>query len=223
VVADAEIREAVSTLAKDSNLGPPRKIRTLRWKGWTSPPDTPRPGILRWLLDAVAWFAGMSRWIFWLVVVAVVGLIAVLALRALRPGPRPVRGISEPAPNLPTHVGHWDIRPESLPTDIGSAARDYWDRGEQRAALSLLYRGMLSRLVHRHGVPIRVSSTEAECVALATQLAAPRQHYVTTLIDSWERAVYRGQWPATPELRALCAQFGAALETESQTAVRAAL
>ena len=47
----------------------------------------------------------------------------------------------------PTHVRDLDIRPETLPADIGAAARQLWERGEQRAALALLYRGMLSRLV----------------------------------------------------------------------------
>src|SRR4029079_6929748 len=68
----------------------------------------------------------------------------------------------------PTHVRDLDIRPESPTDDIGAAARQLWDRGEQRAALALLYRGMLSRLAHVHRVPIRDSSTEGDCVELAS-------------------------------------------------------
>ncbi len=51
---------------------------------------------------------------------------------------------------LPSHVRELDIRPESLPDDIGAAVRALWLAGERRAALSLLYRGTLSRLVHSY-------------------------------------------------------------------------
>ena len=70
----------------------------------------------------------------------------------------------------PTHVRDLDIRPESLPDDIGAAARALWDRGEHRAALALLYRGLLSRLAHVHRLPIRDSSTEGDCLALAARI-----------------------------------------------------
>ena len=50
-----------------------------------------------------------------------------------------------------------------------------WDRGDHRAALALLYRGLLSRLVHVHRVPIRDSSTEGDCLALAARCLTPRR------------------------------------------------
>ena len=86
-----------------------------------------------------------------------------------------------------------DIRPESLPPDIGAAARALWERGEHRAALALLYRGMLSRLAHVHEVPIRDSSTEGDCLALAARkLDAARVAYVTQLVRTWQRVMYGG-------------------------------
>jgi hypothetical protein len=106
-----------------------------------------------------------------------------------------------------------DIRPGSLPDDIGSAAFALWNRGEVRAALALLYRGMLSRLAHAHGIPIRHSTTEGECLALAaSHLRDDRTAYVSRVVSVWQCAVYGGNDPASDEVLGLCQGFGAALD-----------
>lgn len=65
-----------------------------------------------------------------------------------------------------THVAGLDIRPESLPDDIGAAVRDHLGAGETRAALALLYRASLSRLVHAYALPVHPGTTENECLTL---------------------------------------------------------
>jgi len=113
----------------------------------------------------------------------------------------------------PSHVRDLDIRPESLPDDVGAAAFALWQRGEQRAALALLYRGLLSRLVHTHGVPIRASSTEGECLALARpRLRPPGAEFASRLIGVWAAAVYGASPPAADAVSALCAEFASALD-----------
>lgn len=114
----------------------------------------------------------------------------------------------------PTHVGSLDIRPESLPADIGAAARALWQRGEGRAALSLLYRGALSRLVHGHGVPIRAASTESECLALAATRLAPAAHaFLAQLIAGWQAVAYARRELSPEDFERLCAGFDAATAT----------
>src|SRR6185295_7845985 len=96
--------------------------------------------------------------------------------------------------NPPTHVRDLDIRPETLPPDIGAAARALWDAGDRRAALALLYRGLLSRLIHVHRLPIRDSSTEGDCLELAARhLTDTRRQYAAALIRAWQRFVYGGE------------------------------
>ncbi len=56
-----------------------------------------------------------------------------------------------------------DLRPESLPEDIGASCLALLDKGRKREALSLLYRGTLSRLVNLYSLEIHASFTEAEC------------------------------------------------------------
>ncbi len=56
-----------------------------------------------------------------------------------------------------------DLRPESLPEDIGTACRELLEIGKKREAMSLLYRGTLSSLINYNGLQIRSSYTENEC------------------------------------------------------------
>jgi hypothetical protein len=117
---------------------------------------------------------------------------------------------------VPTHVRELDIRPQSLPADIGAAARDLWQKNERRAALSLLYRGLLSRLVHVHGIAIRESSTEGDCLRLLSRRPeAYRNEYATRLVRIWERAVYGAQDPEDAAVLELCENFGPALNAPS--------
>jgi hypothetical protein len=105
-----------------------------------------------------------------------------------------------------------DIRPDSLPADIGAAARALWQRGEARAALSLLYRGALSRLVHAHAVPIRSASTEGDCLRLASRsVSGEASAYFGRLVRAWQLAVYGAHQPDEASVHALCDEFDARL------------
>jgi hypothetical protein len=114
-------------------------------------------------------------------------------------------------------VRELDIRPESLPDDVGAAAAALWKRGEHRAALSLLYRGALSRLVHDHAVPIRAATTEGECLELARRaLDADRGEFFTRLVRAWQLAVYGARLPEDADALALCRDFALHLRAAPQ-------
>jgi hypothetical protein len=116
--------------------------------------------------------------------------------------------------DLPSHVRDLDIRPDSLPELVGQTAWSLWQRGEQRAALSLLYRAMLSRLVHVHAVPILSASTEGECVQLArTRLGLSQLDYVERIVQAWQMTVYGARSPEALTIQGLCQRFDAELPT----------
>jgi hypothetical protein len=97
---------------------------------------------------------------------------------------------------VPTHVGGLDIRAESLPDDIAAAARARWQSGDREGALSLLYRGALSQLVHRYACTIGASYTEDECVAAAKRVLASAAHsYFAEQTRVWVLAIYARRWP----------------------------
>ena len=210
-----EILTAVEKLRTDPNLGVSRKQRTLKFNHHQSNSD-PSEGRktasswLSWVADAFEWVASTARILVWVVAIVLAGILGLVIKRLIDSrGER----IHPSAFSMPTHVQDLDIRPESLPQDIGSAALELWGRGEHRAALALLYRGLLSRLAHTHGIPIRDSSTEGDCLALAAaRLTQQPAAYATQLIRLWQRTVYGKLEPSEEEFRALSAGFAAAVE-----------
>jgi hypothetical protein len=210
---DAEITAAIAELQADPNLTGERQIRTLKWNSENKPRESGALG--RWLRGFFEWFGVLSRLLMWAIGAVLAILLAWFLIRT-------IRGMSvtsvAPSPAPPTHVRDMDIRPESLPDDIGAAALELWSNGQHRAALALLYRGLLSKLAHAHQLPIRDSTTEGDCIALAAQHLPPSQHdFVSRLVSCWQRAIYGGREPHDDEVRALCAEFAPALTPASGT------
>lgn len=209
---EAQVNAALAKIKEDPNLGVTRKRHRLKWKTKEAQQATnPRGGEwLQWLADAISWFGTTARLLLWVIGILAAGLLGLFIKRFLE-----VRGVGPSALRVvtPTHVRDLDIRPESLPEDIGASALAMWERGERRPALALLYRGSLSRLAHVHGVPIRDSSTEGDCLQLASaHLQAAPSAYVTRLIRAWQRAVYGSADPTEEAMRALCTEFADALD-----------
>ena len=216
-----QVASAIEKLKADPNLGVDKKTRKLV-RNSRPEPNAPQtsPGWLNWIADAFRWLASTARALVWVAGILLVGMLALYIKRFVESrGERslPLRF------SMPTHVRDLDIRPESLPDDIGGAALELWERGEHRAALALLYRGLLSRLAHVHAVPIRDSSTEGDCLALAaTHLPSDRVAYVERLIRVWQRAVYGNVEPTAEEFHFLGAGFATAVDIPVAAAVEQA-
>jgi hypothetical protein len=204
---ETEVAIALDKLKADPNLAKERTMRVLRWVDSDKPP--PPRASLAWLRDLLGWIAQTSRVVAWLAVGLLAAVLVLFIVRFARAiAPRTVVRRFE----VPTHVRDLDIRPESLPDDVGAAALALWERGEHRAALSLLYRGVLSRLAHVHALPIRHSTTEGDCIELAMHhLRSERSSYVSRLVRVWQQAVYGHHEPQTDDVRELCNGFASAL------------
>ena len=97
-----------------------------------------------------------------------------------------------------------DVTPESLPDDIVLAARAKWEEGDFHAALSLLYRGSLSWLLHHAALPVRDSDTEGDCLRHTLRLPdEPPRGYFEKLTVQWIAAAYGRRPPANEIMRAL--------------------
>jgi len=192
VLTREQVRAAADKVRADPNMPGTKTEKKLRFKERDEEEEEPekKTDSLDWLRDFVRAVAEGARWLIWgLAALALAWLVVRLHrwIRVRAGGARPGKA------QLPSHVGSLDIRPESLPDDIGNAAAGLWQRGQHRPALSLLYRGALSRLVHAHAVPVRAASTEGECVALAaTRLSPHAQAFFVRLVDAWQLAAYGG-------------------------------
>lgn len=203
------IDSAVQEVRADPNLATERTIKTLRWKGSGENRPSPRPAWVDWVAGFFRWLDQSARVVVWFAVGGLVGLLAFYIVRTFRAWDAPP---DEAEFVAPTHVHDLDIRPESLPADIGGTARRLWDRGEHRAALALLYRGLLSRLAHVHHVPIRDSSTEGDCLALSARMESAGRDYAARLIVLWQAAVYGHVDADTAAVHALCDGFAPSLD-----------
>lgn len=206
-----EITRALETVKADPNLAPVRTMKLLRWRDSGAPKRSGVPGWLAWLGDLLRWLDQSARVLVWGVALVLVAALLGYLVRLV--GGRSAAAAQSDLRVAPVRVHDLDIRPESLPDDIGATARRLWDRSEHRAALALLYRGMLSRLVHVHQIPIRDSTTEADCVALAAKHLEPtRSEYATCLVRVWQRAVYGQERIQDFDVYGLCDGFGHALD-----------
>jgi hypothetical protein len=205
-----EIVRVLEQVKADPNLAPTRTIKMLRWKDTKAAAQRRTPAWLAWLAGFFRWIEQSARLLVWAAAAVLAGFLGVYLLRIVRATRAEELGESFTAP---THVRDLDIRPETLPENIGLAARGLWDRGDHRAALALLYRGLLSRLAHVHRLPIRDSTTEGDCLVIAgTHLNEPRLDYTARLVRVWQRSVYGGVEATAETVYSLCDGFAGALD-----------
>jgi uncharacterized protein DUF4129 len=212
----AEIAKALQTVKADPNLATERTINMLHWKDSAAKPRTSTPAWFAWIAGLFTWLGQSARVLMW---GAILVLAALMVLFIVRLFGKHEGGRREAPFIAPTHVRDLDIRPETLPDDIGAAARQLWDSGEHRASLALLYRGLLSRLAHVHQIPIRDSSTEGDCLALAADHLAPgKREYASRVVRVWQRAVYGREQVESSIVYILCDEFGSAFGSHSPLA-----
>lgn len=120
-----------------------------------------------------------------------------------------------------TQVAGLDIRPESLPDNIADEVLKLWQAGQFRAALALLYRASLSRLVSHDQLVFNRGATEGDCLRIAKE-AAHRQQLrashlqvfeTTTLL--WQQVAYAGRWP--DEISTLVSQWQREFDSTEQS------
>jgi hypothetical protein len=218
----ARIVTAVDKLRHDPLLSGKHKTHTLRWKH--SEPDSkqepPDSSLLAWLAALARFINDASRILFWGVVAVLVALLLVSARHLIQ-----LRGFRHraKAASAVSHVRDLDVRPESLPDDVGAAAWALWQAGQIPAALSLLYRGALSRLIHKFLVPITSSATEGECLDLARGRLEPGAlRYVTQVVRAWEANIYGGRTLSTAMGETLCSGFAQRLDASIAVATERA-
>ena len=150
--------------------------------------------------------ASLLLWVAGGICLAVAAIWVYRVLNARRSARRP------PATNAASHVQDLDIRPASLPADVGAAALALLAAGLTRESLSLLYRGALSRAVHNFSVAIGESFTEGEALrAVTLRLDQSRARYFSVLVNMWQQTVYAADAPPAESVAALCRDFSPVL------------
>jgi hypothetical protein len=204
LLTPAAVQAAVETLRHDPNLGRDKTVRSLHWVAGQKPPQPPQDAP-PWIVSLFRFLAQSGSLVIWVAGAIGFAVAAVWAYRLLKsrqsaPRVAAAKGTSR--------VQDLDINPNSLPADVGAAALGLLEAGRTREALSLLYRGSLSRVVHRFAVAVGESFTEGEALrAVGQRLDQPRVQYFAALVALWQRVVYAAEAPAPESVAVLCREF----------------
>ncbi|HEY8102415.1 MAG TPA: hypothetical protein VIF82_16875 [Burkholderiaceae bacterium] len=197
------LRNEVATLFATDDLRGYICINTWSFKNWredTPPKKTPS-------IPDFLFLAGVLR------IMLIAGAIMLVAWLLYRYRGKFYALTKRPGLKKATEVGGLDIRPETLPDDVAGAVRLLWEQKQYRAALALLYRATLSRLVEEDAVLISRGATEGDCLRLARQanatnrLSLSKLDIVTSATTLWLRGAYGGRWPDTDTVLAHCTQW----------------
>ena len=117
---------------------------------------------------------------------------------------------------LPSQLFGLEVLPQSLPDDVASTAERLW-QDDPRAALGLLYRALLSRLIHDHKLPLKSSHTEAEVLPLVDGLDDPElSNFSQTLTRHWQNLAYGHRQPPVEVRTLLCDDWRRLVEHGAQ-------
>jgi hypothetical protein len=148
-------------------------------------------------------FGDVAERTLW-VLAAILVVLALIYARRFIPqgGPRSV------ALRSPDILFGLEVVPQSLPDDVPAAAAALAREGRLREALSLLYRGALSALVHRHKLFLSEGQTEDDCVRVARESLPPAaSEYFANLVRTWQIAAYAARPPGIAAIMALCTDW----------------
>ncbi len=162
------------------------------------------------------WIARIAQGVAWLAVAAIAVWLIAKLVRSLRErAPRD----SAPGWRPPEALFGLALEPGTLPDDVAGAARGLARDGRLREALSLLYRGALSVLVHRDRVPLREADTEGDCLRAARgALDADAAAYFGRLIAAWVAGAYAGRLPGIDDAEVLARDWAAHFGTRAEAA-----
>jgi hypothetical protein len=188
---------------RKAHAGVFNSVRDWRWvakdDGKPKPLDEP-PG---WLAAIGNFFALMASYWLW-IVVAVLVLVLLYHHRTWMSW---LGELQVPEAGSPIETQAVEA-PEPLPDDIPGAVRALWQRGEQRAALALLYQAAVQRLAERLGTPLPPGATEGECLSKNRQINDRRfAGLFVRIVNCWQAAAYARRMPESSLLEGMLADW----------------
>lgn len=209
----SESKQLIEQVLDDPLFGRMEQQSYWKYVGEQKEPDEEAPDWLADLLELLlavlkGFFSGIAS--FGEIILWGIGLVVVAFLlyhfsrnagwmQAFNTGPKRDKR------RLPTELFGLDVRPDSLPEDIPAEALQQLKAGQSRAALSLLYRGALVRLISDHQLEIPGSATEGECLhQVRHHRSTTEANYFQSLTHAWLLTAYADQPAEAQQIEQLC-------------------
>ena len=109
----------------------------------------------------------------------------------------------------PLSLAGLEIARHTLPDDVVAAALEALQQDDRREALSLLYRGTLSRLVEQVDVQLSPGDTEQECLQAFRRASASHRGValLAELTPAWISTAWAHRPPASGQIRSLAERW----------------
>ena len=177
--------------------------------------DGKLPGWLQALLDNLnsdtfTYLAKTLKILLWSLVLGGLALVAWHYREWLRTFvSRGRRGVTATATPVLAQLFGLQLGVETLPDDIAGAAEQLWPT-KPREALGLLYRGLLSRLLHEFNLPLKSADTEGQVLERVHHLQQPQLlAFSDELTRHWQNLAYGHRLPPSSAQQTLCSQWRA--------------
>ena len=157
--------------------------------------DNQRFGALATLIEVLLWGAvigaiGLLIWRYRAWLQAFVSRRPALKGKVTRPVPQQAFGL--------------DLSRETLPADIAASAESLW-QSSPREALGLLYRALLSHLLHDYNMALKPADTEGQVLERVEQLQQPALlAFSKNLTGHWKNMAYGHRLPPAHLQQELC-------------------
>jgi hypothetical protein len=201
----------VARIYGESDLNPTTKefVWKRRHPDEDKPETTPRSEMTQGIGAGLGFIAQYGLWI------VLVALLVVIALNHRRWLSWMSDRVSGARVSDPLEV-RADAVTEQLPDDVPGAVRALLQKKRVRAALALLYRAAVERMVGQLGAPLPPGATESECLRQSRRLRDTRfAALFARIVRSWQGAAYAQRLPQAEEIEGLLAEWSAPSEALS--------
>jgi hypothetical protein len=205
--AEVDRQRVQATMAEvlaDEAFGRMEEISRWELKARPDEIETRDNPFIKWLRGMSKGFAVFGELLLWLAAGALLAYLIYWFLNNRQWNPAKF-GASRNGRAVATQIAGLDLRPESLPDDPAAEAERLIGAGDYRSAISLLYRGALSALIHHHALEISDGATEGECrLTVARQLERNLAQCFADLTGVWLQLAYAHRLPERERALALC-------------------
>ncbi|MGC1329163.1 MULTISPECIES: DUF4129 domain-containing protein [unclassified Pseudomonas] len=191
-----------------------------RWRLDQPQDKAEKPADLGKLLEHpwLKWLGQAMEVVLWGAVVAMITLAVWRHRQWLQTFVNRRRPAAASQPQAPQQLWGLAVSVQSLPDDIADHARQLW-ASQPREALSLLYRGLLNRLLNDYRLPLHEADTEGQVLEKVAHLDNPAlDAFSQVLTRHWQALAYGHRLPSDSVAMQLCNDWSALFAAKGPSA-----